>query len=101
MAYITNLDPVCFLFSLVLNLAYIDYSLCQIRSVYMQYLRCCDYSNKCLFLVIQQAEVLLNFFGECIYNADQFYDDNKINSNYSKKKIASTDICRYITILSV
>ena len=54
-----------FLFALVLNLAYIDYSLCQIWSVYMQYLHCCDHSNECLFLVIQQAEVLLNFFGEC------------------------------------
>ena len=26
---------------------------------------CCDHSNKCLFPVTQQAEVLLNFFGEC------------------------------------
>ena len=32
----------------------------------MQYLRCCDHSNERLFLIIQQAEVLLNFFGECI-----------------------------------
>ena len=50
-----------FLLSLVLNLAYIEYSLFQIWSVYMQYLRCCDHSNKCLFFVRQQAQVLLNF----------------------------------------
>ena len=56
-----------FLFSLILNLAYIDYSLCQFWSIYIQFLRCCDHSNKCLFLVIQQAEVLLNFFGECTF----------------------------------
>ena len=62
MGYIINLGSLFFLFSLVLNLAYIDYSLCQIWSVYMQYLRCFDHCNKCLFLVIQQAEVLLNFF---------------------------------------
>ena len=55
-----------FLFSFVLNLVCIGYSLCQIWSVYMQYLRWCDHSNKCLLLVIQQAEVLLNFFGGCI-----------------------------------
>ena len=55
-----------FIFSLVLNLAYIDYSLCQIWRLYIQYLRCCDHSNKCLFLVIQQTKVLLNFFGECM-----------------------------------
>ena len=46
--------------SLVLNLAYIDYSLCLIWSIHMVYLQCCDHSNKCLFLVIQQ--VLVNFF---------------------------------------
>ena len=63
MGYIVNLGSMFFLFSLVLNLAYIDYSLYQIWSVYMQYLLCFDHSNKCLFLVIQQAEVLLNFFG--------------------------------------
>ena len=62
MGYIINLGSLFFQFSLVLNLAYIDYSLCHIWSAYMQYLRCCDHSNKCLFLVIQQAEVLLNFF---------------------------------------
>ena len=45
-----------------LNLPYIDYSPCQMWRVYMQYLRCCDHSNECLFLVFQQAEVLLNFF---------------------------------------
>ena len=33
----------------------------------MQYFRCCDHSNECLSLVFQQAEVLLNFFVECIY----------------------------------
>ena len=63
MGYIMNLGSMHFLLSLVLNLAYIDYSFC----VYMQYLRCCDHSSNCLFLVIQQAGVLLNFFGECIY----------------------------------
>ena len=62
MGYIINLGSLFFLFSLVLHLAYIDYSLCQIWSVYMRYLRCFDHSNKCTFLVIQQAEVLLNFF---------------------------------------
>ena len=62
MGYITNLGSIFFLFSLVLDLAYIDHSLCQIWSVYMQYLWWCDFSNKCLFLVIQQAEVLINFF---------------------------------------
>ena len=31
--------------------------------IYMQHLRCCDHSNKCLFLVFQKAEVLLNFLG--------------------------------------
>ena len=56
-----------FLFSLFFYLPYIDYSLCQIWSVYMQYMRRCDHSNNCLFLIIQQAEVLLNIFGECIY----------------------------------
>ena len=65
MGYIIHLGSMFFLFSLVLNLAYIDYSLCQIWSVHMHYLRRCDHSNNCLFLVIQRAEVLLNFFGEC------------------------------------
>ena len=65
MGYIINLGPTFFLLSLVLNLAYIDHSLCQIWSVYMQYLGRCDYYNNCLLSVIQQAEVLLNFFGEC------------------------------------
>ena len=41
-----------FLLSLVLNLAYIDYTLCQIWSAYMQYLRRYDHSNKYSFLVI-------------------------------------------------
>ena len=63
MGYIISLGSMFFLFPLVFNLAYIDYSLCQIWSVCMQYLRCSDHSNKCLFLVIQQAET---FFGECI-----------------------------------
>ena len=48
MNYISNLGSTFFLLLLVLNLAYIDYSLCQILSVYMQYFRCCDQSNKCL-----------------------------------------------------
>ena len=65
MGYVINLGSMFFLFSLVLNLEYIDYSLRQIWSVYMQYLRCCDHSNKCLFLIIQQAEVLLNYFWVC------------------------------------
>ena len=62
MGYIMNLGSLFFLFSLVLSLTYTDYSLCRIWSAYMQYLRCYDHCNKCLFLVIQQAEVLLNFF---------------------------------------
>ena len=61
LGYIMNLGSIFFLFALVLNLAYIDYSLCQIWSVYMPYLRYYDRSNKCLFLVIQEAEVLPNF----------------------------------------
>ena len=62
-----NLGFMFFLFPVVLNLAYIDYSLCQIWSVYMQYLQCCDHSKKCLFLIIQRIEVLLAlYFGECI-----------------------------------
>ena len=61
MNYIINLGSLFFLVSLVWNLTYIDYSSCQIWSVYTQYLQCCDHSKKCLFLVIQQAEVLLNF----------------------------------------
>ena len=56
-----KLGSTFFLFALVSNLAYIEYRWCQIWSAYMQYLRCYDHSNKCLFLVIQQAEVLLNF----------------------------------------
>ena len=63
MGYKTNLGSIFFLLSMVLDLAYIDYSsLCQIWNVYMQYLRWCDFLNKYLFLVIQQAEVLLNFW---------------------------------------
>ena len=62
MGYIIHLGSLFFLLLLVWNLAHIDYSLCQIWNVYMQYLRCCNNSNKCLFFVIQQAEVLLNFF---------------------------------------
>ena len=72
MDYIINLGSMFFLVSLVWNLAYIDYSLCQIWSVYMQYLQFCDLSKKCLFLVVQQAEVLLNFFGECMWNIESF-----------------------------
>ena len=68
MGYIINLGSMFFIFSLVSNLAYIDHSLCQIWSVYMQYMWRYDHSNKCLFLVIQQAEVLLNFFGECTHS---------------------------------
>ena len=66
MGYIINLGSMFFLLSVVVDLVYIDYSVCQIWSVYMQYMRRCDLSNNCLFLVIQQAEVLLNFLGECI-----------------------------------
>ena len=46
MDYIMNLGAMFFLVSLVWNLAYIDYSLCQIWSVYMQYLQCCDHFKK-------------------------------------------------------
>ena len=73
MDYIINLGSMFFLLSLVLNLAYIDYSLCQIWSEYMQYLRCCDHPNKCLFLVSQQTEVLPNIFGECMYMSYSLY----------------------------
>ena len=62
MGYIIKLGSIIFLLALVSSLAYIEYRLGQIWSVYMQYLRCYDHSNKCLFLVIQQAEVLLNYF---------------------------------------
>ena len=62
MVYMINLGSMFFIHSLVLNLAYINHSLWQIWSVYMQHSRCCDHSNECLFLVIQQAEVLLNIF---------------------------------------
>ena len=62
MGCIINSGPVFFLFSLVLDLAYIEYSVYQIWSGYMQYSRCYNNSNKCLFLVFQQTEVLLNFF---------------------------------------
>ena len=55
--------PIC----IDVHLAYFEYSLCQIWSVYMQYLRCYDHSNGCLFLVIHQAEVLLNFFFWWVY----------------------------------
>ena len=65
MGYIINLGSMFFLFSLVLNLAYIDYSLCKSLSVCMQYFPCCDHFNTCLFPVNQRAEVLLIFFGEC------------------------------------
>ena len=62
MDYIMNLGAMFFLVSLVWNLAYIDYSLCHIWSVYMQYLQCCDHFKKWFFLVVQKAEVSLNFF---------------------------------------
>ena len=62
MDYIIKLGSIFFLFVLVSNLAYIEYLLCQIWSIYMQYLRCYDHCNKCLFPVIQLAEVLLNFW---------------------------------------
>ena len=65
LACIKKMGIVFFLFSLGLNLAYIEYSLYLILNVYMQYSRCYDHSNKYLFLVIQQTEVLLNIFGEC------------------------------------
>ena len=72
MGYIINLGSMVFLCSLGLNLAYIDYSLCLILSVYMQYMWCFDHSNNSFFLAIQQAEVLLNFFGECMYDVSFF-----------------------------
>ena len=80
MGYIINLGSMFFLLSLVLYLAYIDCSLCQIWSVYMLYLRCCDFSNKCLFLVNQQAEVLLNFFW-WVYWIGPLYHRQKIKSH--------------------
>ena len=43
MDYIINLGYMFFLVSLVWNLAYIDYSLCQIWIVYMQYLQYSDH----------------------------------------------------------
>ena len=73
MGYIINLGSMFFLLPLVLYLACIDYSLWQIWSIYMQYLRCCDHSNKCLFLVNPQAVVLLNSFGECIIFRKRHY----------------------------
>ena len=69
--YILNLGSMFFIFSLVLDLAYIDYTLRQIWSVYLQNLQCCEHSNKCLLLVIQQVEVLLNFFWESIFKQHQ------------------------------
>ena len=42
---IINLSPMFFILSLVLNLSYIEYTLCQMWSVYMQYLRCYAPSN--------------------------------------------------------
>ena len=60
--YIVNLDPIFFIFSLVLNSTYIESSFSQIWSVYLQYLPRCDHFKKYLFLVIQLAEVLLNFW---------------------------------------
>ena len=62
MGNIINSGSMFWPFSLVLHLEYIDYSLCQTWSVYIQYLRCCDHSNKWLFLFIQQADVLPNCF---------------------------------------
>ena len=67
--YIINLGSMFFLASLVWTLAYIDYSLCQIWSVSMQYLQCCDHSKKCLFLVVQEAEALLNFFWVSVFTS--------------------------------
>ena len=57
MGYITNRGFIFFYFHCFFYLAYMDYSLCQMWSVYIQYLWCSDHSNKCLFLVIQYAEV--------------------------------------------
>ena len=55
MGYIIKVGFYIFPIFIGLNLAYIDYSLCQIWSVYMQYLRFYDNSDKCLFLIIQQT----------------------------------------------
>ena len=57
--YPINLSLICFIISLMLDLAYIEYLLCQILS--------CHHPNNCLFLFILPAEVLLNFFGECTW----------------------------------
>ena len=75
MGCILNFGSMFFLILLVLNLAYIDYSLSEIRSVYMQYLQCCDHSSKCLFLVIQQAEVLLTFFLVSVIVQTLYWED--------------------------
>ena len=50
MGHIIRLGPIFFLLALVSNLAYIEYRMCQIWSVYMQNLQCVDHSNKCLLL---------------------------------------------------
>ena len=60
--YVINLSPIFFIISMVVHLAYIEYELYQIWCIYMQYFRCCDLSNKTLFIVIQSGEVLLNLF---------------------------------------
>ena len=89
MNYIINSGSMFFIVSLVCYLAYIDYSLCQIWSVYTQYLQCCAHSKNCLFPVVQQAEVLLNFFGGCTYL-------------YSKQTMDMlTYSCRFIVIFSL
>ena len=66
MDYIINLGSMFFLVSLVWNLAYIGYSLCQIWSVYMQYLQYCDYSKKTLVPRCSTGwSAAKLFFGEC------------------------------------
>ena len=67
MGYIKNLGFIYFLFSLGLNLVYIDYSFAKFE-VYT--CNICDVVTiPMLFFVIQQAEVLLKFFG-CVYFFD-------------------------------
>ena len=94
MHYIINFASMFFHLSLVLDLAYIDYLLCQMWSVYMRYLWCCDHSNKCLFLVIQEDEVLLNFFG-------WVYKKEPRKGNKPIRKIISMAISLYYKSLAV
>ena len=61
MGCIINLVSMFFLFSFGFEFDVYRLFIVPIWSVYMQYLWYFDHSNKLQFLVIQQAEVLLNF----------------------------------------